>query len=60
MGPGVRRDDGGVFLADRFLMCVPSPVVMPRHAGHPVRGIIRSITNVSGILDRPIKPDDDS
>ena len=37
-----------------------APLSCPAHAGIQYAAAFRSITNVSGMLDRPVKPDDDS
>ena len=46
---GTRREDA----------CTCSSTVMPREGGHPVFRR-RLGMNASGILDRPVEPDDDS
>jgi hypothetical protein len=38
----------------------PIAVVIPAHAGIQYAGLLGSIAAASGILGRPVKPDDDS
>jgi hypothetical protein len=37
----------------------PKSPLYPAHAGSSTPRLVGSITDVSGILDRPVKPDDD-